>query len=176
MKFKTLLIINFSLLIALSAFALTLSDITSGFVTPSDSTDGPQKMLLKFDIPDSIDADCYIEHAEIVIAIEPVISDIAGWENPPDIRISSLNTDWTPGTATWGAMKYYINRDQEICPEYNIDDLGYVRWDITDFVRSWVVSGGNYGIIVMPRKNRDVFRIHPLRPPHVEIDFFRVSE
>ena len=177
MKFKSLLIINFLLFIAMTCFGgIRINDITSGTVTPSDSTDGPRKMLLKFDIPDSIDADFYIEHAEIVIAIEPVISDIAGWDDPPDIRISSLNADWTPGTASWGAMKFNIDRDFEIRPEVNADELGYFRWDITDLVRSWAVNGENYGIIVMPRARRDVFSIHPLRPPHVEIDFFRVSE
>ena len=175
MTIKSLLIINILLLIALCASALTLNDISSAFITPSDSADGPIKMLMKFDIPDSIDDGCYIEHAEIVIAIEPVISDIAGWENPPDLKIYSVNTPWTPGTANWGAMKYHINRGQEICPEYNTDDLGYIRWDITDFVRSWALGSVNHGLVIMPRKNRDVFQIHPLRPPHVVIDFFYVE-
>ncbi len=59
--------------------------------------------------------------------------------------------------------------------EYLVDEDGYVHWDITDFVRTWASGGTNHGLIIKPRRARDIFAINPLYPLRVEIDFFYVE-
>ncbi|MCK5843121.1 MAG: DNRLRE domain-containing protein [Victivallales bacterium] len=173
---KPLYIIHFALYIALalvsSANALTISGLTTANITPSvsDSADGPAKMLMKFELSDSIDSVCYVENAEIVIGIEPDSTD-REWDKPPELKICKLNHEWTPSGAAWSGIKHCIDESEIIRPDYYVDERGYLHWNITEFVRSWAKSGGNHGIIIMPRKRRDVFSIDPLRPPRVEIEY-----
>ncbi|MCK5833788.1 DNRLRE domain-containing protein [bacterium] len=171
---KTLLIINLSLLIALGASAVIINDITKTFVTPSDRDDGPTKLLVQFDLPDSIDDGCYIEHAEIVIVIEPE-TDGVGVGNPPELAICGVKRAWSYGTVNWDHVKNYIDEEQQVTQEYIVDEDGYVHWDITAFVRAWASGGANNGLITKPRRESDVFDINPLYPPRVEIEFFYVE-
>lgn len=172
LKSQIIILFTILLLSTVGYSAVIISDLTTATITPaaSDSADGPTKMLMKFELPDSIDSVCYVENAEIVIGIEP---DSAGreWDTPPEFQICKINHEWTHMGAAWGGIKHCIDRSETIRPDYYLDERGYLHWNITEFVRSWAKSGGNYGIIIMPRERRDVFRLDPLRPPRVEIDF-----
>ena len=76
---------------------------------------------------------------------------------------------------TWESMSWMVDTDRELRPEYNPDGDGIVRWDVTDYVRTWMVEDNNYGLIIAPNQLDDIFALNMVHPPVLRIYLMNVE-
>lgn len=142
-------------------------------ISPPDSLEAAPRMFMKFDIPDTIDSRDFIEHAEIILGVNrgSATIDVDTTNNPLDLSIFAMGIDRSPAMISWESMDWMIDNTNEIRPEYNPDGDGVIKWDITEYVRAWVVEENNFGLIIAPNKIDDTFELDMVHPPVLRIYF-----
>jgi len=144
-------------------------------ISPPDTVDAAPRMFMKFDIPDSVDSRAFVEHAEIILGVRrgsaTVDTDVDTTNNPLDVSIFAMSVDRSPAMISWESMDWMVDESREIRPEYSPSVHGVVKWDITDYVRTWVFEDNNYGLIIAPKDMDDAFELDMVHPPVLRIHF-----
>jgi len=168
-----LIILTFALTSLLIAGNIDIATPETRRISPPDTVEAAPRMFMKFDIPDSIDTRAFIEHAEIILGLHrpsaTIDSDIM--DNPLEISIIAMSVDRSPGMISWESIGWMVDESREIRPEYNPDEYGVVKWDITDYVRNWVIEDNNFGLIICPQSATDDFELDMVHPPILRIHF-----
>jgi hypothetical protein len=168
-----LIILTFALTSLLIAGNIDIATPETRTISPPDTVEAAPRMFMKFDIPDSVYSRAFIEHAEIILGVRrpsaTIDSDIM--DNPLDISIFAMGVDRSPAMISWESMNWMVDTDREIRPEYTPDADGVVKWDITDYVRTWVVEDNNFGLIIFPQSIADEFELDMVHPPVLRIHF-----
>lgn len=144
-----------------------------GTITPPDTIEKAPRIFMKFEIPDTIDSRDFIEHAEIILGVRrgSAMVDVDTADNPLDVSIFALSVDRSPAMITWESMDWMVDESREIRPEYSPSADGVIKWDITDYVRTWVIEENNFGLIIAPKEMDDVFELDMVHPPVLRIHF-----
>jgi len=144
-------------------------------ISPPDTIEAAPRMFMKFDIPDTIDSRDFIEHVEIILGVRrgsaTVDIDVDTTNNPLDVSIFAMSVDRSPAMISWESMDWMVDESREIRPEYSPDADGVIKWDITDYVRTWVIEDNNYGLIIAPKGMDDAFELDMVHPPVLRIHF-----